>query len=176
MMQTVQIRQRTRVTPVAQVTGRPADPDMELDAAPAAPAEGAPDYVVGYGRPPRGRPFAPGRSGNPYGRPKGSKNSATLLSDALDERVMVREGGREKMISKRDVGLRRLANKFAEGDSKAQALCLRLIDLVGHTDARGDAEAPTPEGEALSYGGDDVLAEIRELLRRQIAAELGTPQ
>lgn len=32
---------------------------------------------------PRGRPFVPGQSGNPGGRPKGSRNRATLLAQAL---------------------------------------------------------------------------------------------
>jgi hypothetical protein len=32
---------------------------------------------------PRGRPFAPGQSGNPAGRPRGSRNRATLLAQAL---------------------------------------------------------------------------------------------
>jgi hypothetical protein len=31
----------------------------------------------------RGRPFEPGKSGNPKGRPKGSRNQATLLAEAL---------------------------------------------------------------------------------------------
>jgi Family of unknown function (DUF5681) len=31
----------------------------------------------------RGKPFAPGQSGNPKGRPVGSRNRATLAIDAL---------------------------------------------------------------------------------------------
>jgi len=33
----------------------------------------------------RGRPFAPGRSGNPSGRPKGARNKATIAVEALLE-------------------------------------------------------------------------------------------
>jgi hypothetical protein len=33
----------------------------------------------------RGRPFRPGQSGNPAGRPKGARNRATLLTEALLE-------------------------------------------------------------------------------------------
>lgn len=32
--------------------------------------DAAVDFVIGYGRPPAGRPFAPGVSGNPMGRPR----------------------------------------------------------------------------------------------------------
>jgi len=31
----------------------------------------------------RGRPFAPGQSGNPNGRPKGARNKATIAAEAL---------------------------------------------------------------------------------------------
>lgn len=34
---------------------------------------------------PRGRPFAPGQSGNPAGRPRGSRNKATLAVEAIVE-------------------------------------------------------------------------------------------
>src|SRR5262249_4946649 len=33
----------------------------------------------------RGRPFEPGQSGNPTGRPKGARNKATLIIEALLE-------------------------------------------------------------------------------------------
>jgi hypothetical protein len=37
-------------------------------------AEDNPIDAVGYRRPPRNRQFKPGQSGNPTGRPKGTKN------------------------------------------------------------------------------------------------------
>jgi hypothetical protein len=43
---------------------------------------------------PRGRPFEPGKSGNPQGRPKGSRNKATLVMEAL------LEGEAENIIGK----------------------------------------------------------------------------
>jgi hypothetical protein len=35
----------------------------------------AADYVVGHGRPPKATQFAPGKSGNPRGRPRGSRTT-----------------------------------------------------------------------------------------------------
>ena len=51
------------------------------------------DYKVGYKKPPLHTRFRKGQSGNPRGRPRGSKNLSTLLTDALNEPVVVTEDG-----------------------------------------------------------------------------------
>lgn len=62
----------------------------------------------------RGRPFEPGQSGNPAGRPKGSRHKATLAIEAL------LEGEAE--------GLTRKAIEMAlAGDNVAIRLCLDRI-------------------------------------------------
>jgi hypothetical protein len=63
----------------------------------------------------RGRPFEPGKSGNPNGRPKGSRNQATLIAESL------LEGEVEAVICK-------VIEKAKEGDMTALRLCLdRLV-------------------------------------------------
>ena len=37
-------------------------------------------YEVGYGRPPSATRFQPGQSGNPKGRPKGTRNASSMAS------------------------------------------------------------------------------------------------
>ena len=41
------------------------------------------EYDVGYKKPPKRTQFKPGQSGNPRGRPKGTKNLKTDLAEAL---------------------------------------------------------------------------------------------
>jgi len=53
------------------------------------------DDVVGYGKPPRAHRFKPGQSGNPNGRPKGSKNEATLTQEEAAQVTSVHLFGAE---------------------------------------------------------------------------------
>ena len=48
--------------------------------------EEAQDYAVGYGKPPLETRFPKGQSGNPGGRPRGTKTLAVLLAEALSRR------------------------------------------------------------------------------------------
>ena len=65
------------------------------------PPDSEGDYEVGYGKPPRETRFAKGQSGNPRGRPSGAKNFKTLLSEALNEPVIVTENGGRRKVTKR---------------------------------------------------------------------------
>jgi len=93
------------------------------------------DYEVGYASPPRETRFCKGRSGNPAGRPKGSKNLSTLLGSTLNERVVVTENGRRKKITKRQAVLKQLVNKAASGDPRSTQLLLAEMRTI-------DANAP----------------------------------
>ena len=77
------------------------------------------DYKIGFGRPPKHTRFEKGRSGNPKGRPKGKKNLKTELEEELGERIIVREGGKAKKVSKQRAILEGQAAKAAQGDTEA---------------------------------------------------------
>src|SRR5262249_25441724 len=62
----------------------------------------------------RGRPFEPGRSGNPSGRPKGARNKTTLAVEALLD-------GEAEAIT------RKLTEKALQGDTTALRLCLERL-------------------------------------------------
>jgi Family of unknown function (DUF5681) len=78
-----------------------------------------PPYGVGYGKPPKQTQFAKGRSGNPKGRPKGSRNFATVIQAELKKQVTITEDGKRKKITKREAVAKQLVNKAASGDPRA---------------------------------------------------------
>ncbi len=83
---------------------------------------------VGYGKPPRSTRFRKGRSGNPRGRPRGSRNLTTLLDEALAEPVIVNENGRRRKASKLQVIVKQLVNKAAQGDHRSIQLLMAFAE------------------------------------------------
>ncbi|MDQ8699206.1 DUF5681 domain-containing protein [Hyphomicrobium sp. LHD-15] len=88
-------------------------------------------YDVGYGKPPKHSRFKRGQSGNPKGRPKGARNLDVAVQEELKQLVTVRENGRARRLSKRDVIAKSLVNKAVQGDLKALQLILSKADRQG---------------------------------------------
>ena len=99
-------------------------------------------YEVGYRKPPKHTRFKEGRSGNPKGRPKGTRNLKTDLAEELQERILLREGGREIRITKQRAMVKSQLAKAIKGDTRASTLMLDLVlrllelDMVDRDDGR----------------------------------------
>jgi hypothetical protein len=120
------------------------------------PPEDQRDYEVGYGKPPRHTRFKKGQSGNPRGRPKGSKNLPTLLSEALNEPVVVAENGRRRKITMRQAIIKQLVKRSATADLRAMKI---LLDMV--RDLERQAEPAFPETAEFSEADEKVLEQLR---------------
>jgi len=144
-----------------------------MKAASNSDTEPTADYAVGYGKPPRHSGFQKGRSGNPKGRPKGSKNFATLLTEALDEKVQVTEDGRRRRIAKRELVIKQLVNKSAAADLRA---IKQLTDIVQGIEWRTGAAHPPPSPQAFTAADEEVIAELRKRMERDIRAKIAAEQ
>ena len=92
------------------------------------PAKGGQgDYEVGYGKPPKHTRFQPGQSGNPRGRPKGTKNLKTDLMEELGEKILVREGDHARQVSKQRAMVKALLARALKGDVRAANLLLSMM-------------------------------------------------
>jgi Family of unknown function (DUF5681) len=120
------------------------------------PSDKEADYEVGYGKPPRHTRFAKGQSGNPRGRPAGAKNLRTLLSEALNETVLVTENGGRRKVTKRQAIITQLVNRSATADFRAIKI---LLDIV--RDIERQAEPTAPETSDFSEADEKVLEQIR---------------
>jgi hypothetical protein len=114
------------------------------------------DYEVGYGKPPRYTQFKKGQSGNPQGRPKGSKNLTTLLGEALNEPVIVAENGGRRKITMRQAIIKQLVKRSATADLRAMKI---LLDMV--RDLEGRSAPAFAETSAFTEADEKVIEQLR---------------
>ena len=117
--------------------------------------------TVGYKKPPRHTRFKPGQSGNPAGRPKGTRNLETDLREELSERILVREGPAEKRISKQRALLKSLVARAIKGDARAAGTLLTMVMRVLQV------AAPPPDEASLTAEEQAIFETLEQRLRRQ---------
>ena len=122
------------------------------------------DYEVGYGKPPRHTQFKKGQSGNPRGRPSGSKNLSTLVIEALNELVVVAENGGRRKITKRQAIITQLVNQSAKADWRATKLLLDILQAI----------EPRTEPVAAETSFDAADERVIDQLRARLA-KTGSP-
>jgi hypothetical protein len=93
-------------------------------------------YEVGKGRPPLATRWKRGQSGNPRGRPRGTKNLVTFLADALNEKLEIQERGKTRPITAREAIIKRIVHEALKGNLKAANLLLGYEPQISqHTQA-----------------------------------------
>jgi hypothetical protein len=120
----------------------------------------------GYGKPPKERQFKPGKSGNPKGRPKGSRGLKQVVRAALDDEVNLIVGGQETRKTKREVVVLKLIQKAASGD-------VRAIDSILNLDQKFDI---AEEAREVFLDPDKLDAEYREILEAFVAEQAAANQ
>jgi len=123
------------------------------------PADDERDYDVGYSKPPRHTRFVEGQSGNPRGRPAGTKNMKTLLNRALNELVIVTEHGGRRKVSKREAIVTQLVNRSAKADFTAIQILLGML-----RDIEGEAD-PYPSEPTFTEADQQIIQRIRARFR-----------
>jgi Family of unknown function (DUF5681) len=117
------------------------------------------DNIARHKRPPRKGQFQPGQSGNPRGRPKGSRNIRTYVHELLGAKIPVIEGGKTRHIPRAEAIAIQLVNLAAKGDPKGLAAILSLTREF-------DEAIGQPRPGALTHIADievmqDIIARIR---------------
>ncbi len=125
-------------------------------------------YEVGYGRPPKRHRFPKGKSGNPRGRPKGSKNLKTELIEEFQEKIEVREDGKARRLSKQRAMIKRHVANAMTGNERSFA---KVIDLYLRV---ADANEKSDDADDLINDQEwDVLKELEKRFRRRLEGDQG---
>jgi hypothetical protein len=128
------------------------------------------EYCVGPGRPPKEHQFKPGQSGNPDGARRKPRSIApdlkALFERALSAKVTLRQGERERIITKAAAGIEQLVNQFAKGDRHARRDLIALAPKLGVDLLAGQGE----QGVAAALSANDA-ALLDDYVRRR-AVEL----
>jgi hypothetical protein len=116
--------------------------------------------TVGYGRPPREHRFQPGQSGNPRGRPKGSRNVATIIAEVLSRRIRTKIDGQPQRILPTEALVHVVLRKALAGDRHAWETVFRWIE---------DSEAAKTRRDAI-ISLDDKETAILERMRARFGS------
>jgi hypothetical protein len=127
------------------------------------------NYEVGYGKPPNTTRFAKGQSGNPLGRPKGSKTKRSKARDIRLNNMIIEEayrsvavqedGGMISMTMMQAV-LRSLTVNAAKGDHRSQKL---LMDMIRIVEATKDEQKESEEEIQINvvFEGNDSRSRLK---------------
>jgi Family of unknown function (DUF5681) len=116
------------------------------------------DYEVGYGKPPPHTRFVKGQSGNPRGRLPGAQNMKTLLTQVLNELVVVTDHGGRRKVSKRQAIVTQIVNRAAKPDFKAIPILLGML-----RDIERDSD-PQPAEPTFTEADQQIIARIKARL------------
>lgn len=105
------------------------------------------DYAVGYGKPPEKHRFKPGQSGNPRGRPKGSRGVNTHVRKIMERSVKIRRDGRVRKVQAIEALPEKALEQAAAGNSRA---LMQLISMY--------RSAVPDVAEPIDFGPDERLA------------------
>ena len=123
------------------------------------------DYKIGYGKPPVGRRFQKGQSGNPRGPRR--KDLSALLTAALNEPAYAMIDGRRRKITKREAIVKQMVNESAGANLRATKM---LFDMLKEVEQKAGG-APPAEPAKLTPADREVIEMFVARLRRQMAAE-----
>jgi hypothetical protein len=129
---------------------------------PTGAGDGSGGGPVGYARPPIASRFKPGKSGNPKGRPRNSRNLKTIIQGALTAPVVLREGARKRSISKLEGIVLKQVESALKGNEKAALATLKMAAQVGLLDVpEGAAETLTLSASEQEMVNELVLQRVK---------------
>ena len=123
-------------------------------------------YEVGYGKPPQDGRFTKGQSGNPKGRPKGSKNFATVVLREARQPVRINGPRGTRTVTKLEAAMMQVGNQAAQGKLSAAR---ELFSLVQQSEGAVNSET-------ASLSPHEMDQRVMESLRRRMQGVKDEPE
>ena len=127
----------------------------------ASPDDEANHHNVGYGRPPREHQFPPGKSGNPRGRPKGSKSASAILFQVLNRKLRVRQDGKEKQITVLEAIIVKFADEALKANARAAHFLFNLTDPASKQDQNSNVTSADDQ-KILDAFVSEIMAKVEK--------------
>jgi Family of unknown function (DUF5681) len=125
-------------------------------------------YRIGKGQPPREHCFPKGVSGNPKGRPKGSKNMSTIMKGVLNTRIDTVKNGKRTTVTVKEAAGLKLAKKALDGDFRS------IVEVLRHAVALDQELAAIPS-QTSTADADIIKVFAQRVLSGAIAVPDDTP-
>lgn len=114
---------------------------------------------AGFRRPPIHTQFKSGISGNPAGRPRGTRNLSNDVKRTLQTLVKLKDQGKPKRVSTQEAALMRLREKALKGDSRSLDRLLEYARMYNNeVETTSSDKSLAAEDQAIL---DAYAAEIR---------------
>lgn len=123
--------------------------------------------MTGYKIPPTHSQFKPGQSGNPKGRPRGRRNTYSVLDDLLNQKIPVTQDGKQTKIDKKTAILLQTVNHSVRGDQRAiQTLLPHMLAIDENKERLATVR------ESLSTNDQEILKNLKSRLMSEQTKEV----
>lgn len=129
-----------------------------------------PSYKVGYGSPPRENQFKPGKSGNPSGRPRKSKNPDTIAKEEINRMIVVNDNGHRYKMSALQACLRQIVNMAIKGNAQSQRMVISLvkeIDLLTYVSLSEGAK-PIVDHNFRDLSREELVSKYHQMIKQKL--------
>ena len=107
--------------------------------------------------------FKKGVSPNPKGRPKSVRNVDSEITNALNEKVTVTEGGKRRKVTKMQAATIQLANKSASGDPRSTKMAFEMAQKAEQRQSR-EPDQPKELSEPDQQIANRLFARWRKII------------
>ncbi len=123
------------------------------------------DYAIGNKKPPPGRPFQKGKSGNPSGRPKNLSRFGDVLMKEFFKPVVAQIGGKTVRKSQMELVAQQMIKDAIIKGPTARSMLLKFVEQHEAREATKEAKKATEAEDMSAFNWDDEKEQLFQTLK-----------